>query len=61
LRQVESFEDEEATKLFLDANNTLNITNKDTNLDLQKVLRHFVKEYPGIIVDVTDHELTNVF
>lgn len=62
LYEVESFEDEEATKLFLDANNTLNITKKDTNLDLQKVLRHFVKEYPGIIVDVkegvTDHELT---
>ena len=54
LYEVGSFEDEEATKLFLDANNTLNITKKDTNLELQSVLRHFVKEYPGIIVDVKE-------
>ena len=59
LYEVESFEDEEATKLFLDANNTLNITKKDTNLDLQKVLRYFVKEYPGIIVDVKEGSRCN--
>jgi len=54
-----AFEDEEATKLFLDANNTLNITKKDTNLELQSVLRHFVKEYPGIIVDVKEGSRCN--
>jgi hypothetical protein len=54
LYEVESFEDEEATKLFLDANNTLNITKKDMNLDVQNVLRHFVKEYPLIFVDVKE-------
>lgn len=59
LYDVESFEDEEATKLFLDANNTLNITKKDTTLDLQNVLRYFVKEYPAIIIDVKEGSRCN--
>ena len=36
LYEVESFEDEEATKLFLDANNTLNIIKKIQILTYKK-------------------------
>jgi hypothetical protein len=60
LYEVDSFEDEEATKLFFDANNTLNITGKDTtNFILQSILQHFVKEYPDIIIDVKEGKRCN--
>jgi hypothetical protein len=60
LYEVDSFENEESIKLFFDANNTLNINGKDTtNSNLQRVLHHFVNEYPGIIIDVKEGKRCN--
>jgi hypothetical protein len=60
LYEVDSFENEESIKLFFDANNTLNINGKDTtSSNLQRVLQHFVNEYPGIIIDVKEGKRCN--
>ena len=60
LYEVDSFENEESIKLFFDANNTLNINGTDTtNSNLQRVLQHFVNEYPGIFVDVKEGKRCN--
>jgi hypothetical protein len=60
LYEVNSFEDEEAVKLFFDANNTLNIIGKDTtNFVIQSVLHHFVSEYPEIFIDVKEGKRCN--
>jgi hypothetical protein len=56
---VQQFESEEATKLFLDANCVLNMVNLEPNAMIQRIIKELNREYPGIIIDVLEGRRCN--
>jgi len=57
---VESFEDPKATHLFIDVNNTLNVTGDITiNYSIQNILKKLMNVWDDIIIDVSDGKRCN--
>jgi hypothetical protein len=59
LYEVESFEDEEAVNLFIDANCNLNMLNNNTNSTVQKLIKKIDNEYPNTLIDVVEGKRCN--
>lgn len=58
--QVEKLESDIAMQLFLDANNTMNLSGKDScGIVVQKVIEYMVSTYPTIMVDVKEGKRCN--
>ena len=56
---VEEFESEEATKLFVDANCVLNMIGLEPNAMIQRIIKELNREYPDVIIDVLEGKRCN--